>query len=229
MQTGFWILAAALILFIIVFIPMMVAMTYSATHPMFGMQTIATRRKLTQIASDMSMKLDLVGINHTATAGTILGVERHMDVIPHDDDIDIAIHENEVKNVKDMLQQHWPNKVKEVPFGLQIVIDGIKVDFFVLSPKAGDDYLRYRYATPSPLQRKWRTREAMLPEEFNTTVHKPFGHGGTTIRSIQNADRFLSQCFGKHWETTAVAFPPHSANMWSMFIFYMGRLGRERL
>lgn len=63
------------------------------------------RKIMYNLVKDVTFCLESQRVRHFAVFGTLLGVMRHNDVIPHDDDVDIAYFESDKENLQKALKQ----------------------------------------------------------------------------------------------------------------------------
>jgi hypothetical protein len=169
---------------------------------------------------DLTMKVMRILKNHQisywATCGTLLGVVRHQGMVPWDDDIDIAIFENDISRLLELeemllkegllLTYHPKFKFYKICFkdGQPILKkDGSAypwtypfIDLFPISK------LEDRYAYSLERWREEYPQDYFLHEELAFPLPElPFGP--MTIPVPHNSIQYVSRMYGKEWNEVA--------------------------
>lgn len=156
---------------------------------------IAVKNRLYEMLELIHQSLSASNIEYWLIGGSLLGYERHGEIIPWDDDIDVGIKVIDLDSVRRQLEhavKEHDMRVENTDFGLKIKCNrqkGIGADVFAY--KFQDD--RYRLIVD-----KW-DNDWFLPAEVDRTMLVSFGQ--TRAYVPLETSRYLATLYGDDWSS----------------------------
>jgi GR25 family glycosyltransferase involved in LPS biosynthesis len=172
---------------------------------------------LYQMTYALSKAFNQCGIRYWADGGTLLGQQRHQGLIPHDDDVDLWVHPDDIEKLtsepfKTALQasglelvNHWIGaKVcarKDHPLGYIIDRDGLQfrtpnIDLFFSEKKTTNGQVTYTLKSPEA-QKCWPNyshEHSNVFDENDQISQAPFGP--IMLNSIKDRNSFCKRFYG---------------------------------
>ena len=162
---------------------------------------VAQKPMLVQDASNVLLDLHSLLLEHSIpfflAYGTLLGVYRDSELLPHDKDLDVGLDWNFPRDQLISILKHsgnyWIDPKSTNPshydfnFGVIEKRRGISIDFFFFKPE-GDFLLSGFHHLPRPLL--WR---------FNRFDWGDIKYKGRTFKSPSNPELFLTDIYGPEW------------------------------
>jgi phosphorylcholine metabolism protein LicD len=163
--------------------------------------------QLYELMEILDTKFTQAGIQYMVTCGTLLGVVREGKIIPHDDDIDIDVYQDQIDKVVSVLSEICAENPKYhyYPFSLfgykfvnmeshQIDQDnGAQIDIFIRN-RDNENIVYYQHKNASIL---W-PKEAVVKKSFVFPLKRAkFGKISVSIPS--NPDAILRQFYGNNY------------------------------
>lgn len=168
-----------------------------------GYAPIEPQRALENLR-DVSVQLSLSGLGHWIVFGTLLGAVRGNDLIPWDEDTDIAIFEEDVPLI---LEEAFLLRMERQGFALARWRDTIS---FIRGGQYVDLYAFKKTILGARKQGKFR-----VSEKHFATEH--INIGGVDLPCPSDSVELLRRWYGPHWRTPIKDFPATSGNkqFWS--------------
>lgn len=199
-----------LIVFIIVFIIVLIFIIYrnyfilSRIKDKFSILHV----KLKKILPDLLKLLDKYNIENFITAGTLLGYKRNKKIIPWDDDIDIAIIDNnnikeKFENIKNELYKENIYYIDDCTFGYKFILkedENVYIDLF-LYKQNGEKFLLTDEASK------------IWPNDFFTVKDvfpiRKDDFEGITVNIPNNCIPYLKNTYGKYYNISKLTHIHH--------------------
>jgi hypothetical protein len=114
------------------------------------------RQNIYRLLGDISRILDREKIRYHASGGTLLGIYRHSDVVPHDNDIDFDVHEDDYSKLYRLLDEFM-----DLGYQVQFLPNILKIGIIGQDPKKHvvADFFPYRITDnvemADPYHRQW--------------------------------------------------------------------------
>jgi hypothetical protein len=146
-----------------------------------------THEELYRLTRDV-LKLLENRIDLWAVGGTAIGVARHGEIIPWDDDVDFACFVNDAHKLEDLEWNTIGAKATFCEIGLQIERNGVNFDIFFC--RLRDGIVEYDH----DLIRKLYPKETVEFNDIYPIVSRKFGN--LQIPTANNIDSQLQRAFG---------------------------------
>jgi hypothetical protein len=171
-------------------------MTYSKKHPMH-----IHHRKLKQLAARFHRLCIDNDIHYFIIGGTLLGAYREMDIIAHDDDVDVAMYADELTKLNHITLM--PLNIKSKSHCYKFThesLPGVFIDVFIVHKDNG--YIKYTNPRCQLAWPRFRIPESDVHEPTlyqlgtyleNKTINKLFMFGPV------NGANFCKEFYGENW------------------------------
>ncbi len=198
---------------------------YSASHPRIVLLPKSLLDALGDAVALLHESLDGAGIPYVLIDGALLGLGRHDDFVPWDDDLDIMCAKEDRGRIEKVLRDA-SFSVSDKSFGLLAgTPSGVYIDIMLLSDTKDTGKMRYQGHIDNVrgylLREEWEGREKAKVR-------------GRSVWVPASREAYLCRMYGKDWETNAVVSPKHReqgtyAKTWTRLYRDIWERIRERL